>query len=289
MGQTTSKHFTMSDGVSIHAILTEGSEDSLPQATLLCISGFGCSHYNFIEMAKDLGDQYRMVLIDNRGMGQSSDSPKDYDLEILASDALEVMNQLGVDTFHLAGISMGGFVSQLLVKMAPQRVQSLSLLCTSSGGSDFVALPPMTEENLTQFYQLPEPKRTEIAIEATVHPKLKENNFGRFQNICELRRAHPVRVDQVLMQKRAVDKFLSTNLDLSEIRCPTYILTGDSDRFVSPKNAHLLQQRISGSKLFSVDETDHLFFLEHPRKVAEIMKTNLKEVVHHNNSQEVSR
>ena len=267
----------MSDGVSIHAIITKN--EILPKReTLLCLSGFGCSHYNFIELAKDLGEDYQMVLIDNRGMGASADSRSDYSLETIADDALEVMDQMGIDDFHLAGISMGGFIAQLLTLKNPERVRSLSLLCTTSGGEHFVPLPKLTEEGLIQFYQLSEPRRTEIAIEATVYPALKESNFGRFSSICKLRRDHPVRVDQVLRQKRAVDKFLDQELALSEIKCPTFILTGDSDRFVSPVNAKKLHAKIQGSQLFTIEKTDHLFFLERPRRVAEILGSCLHEL-----------
>lgn len=273
MSQLISRTFTSREGLTIHALVSESSEAE----TLLCISGFGCSHYNFIELAKDLGESYNLVLLDNRGMGKSSDVPHEYELSDVASDALEVMDLLGIRDFHLAGISMGGFISQLIALKEPKRVKTLSLLCTTSGGEAFIPLPPLTEAGLIQFYSLNEPRRTELAVEATVHPSLKEDNFGRFQSICELRRSHPVRVEQVLKQKRAVDKFLAQAIDLSQIKCPTFILSGSDDRFVSPKNSIALNELISSSKLFFVENSDHLFFLERPRRVAEILKKCLSE------------
>lgn len=229
---------------------------------VLCLSGFGCSHYNFEFFIPHLSSNMQMIMLDNRGMGESSDLFESYPLASLATDALEVMDQLGVEYFDVIGISMGGFVAQLLTLMAPARVKTLSLLCTTSGGADFIPLPKMDKETLTRFQAIAEPKRTEIAIEATVHPTLKTENTKLFQEIVELRRSHPARLEQLIWQKEAVDKFLATEIELAKISCPTLVMTGDADRFVNPQNAATLSKKIKNSELVMIEKTDHLFFLE---------------------------
>lgn len=276
MSRTTSRNFTLRSGATIHALLSQAFEAPTTQTPVLCLSGFGCSHYNFIELEKDLGSDYPMVLIDNRGLGLSSPVNEDYLLEDVVADALEVMEQLNVEKFHLMGISMGGFLSQILTLNHPEKVISLTLMCTTSGGEGYVPMPEMTEEMLKGFYALPEPRRTEMAVEATVHPSIKEKAFGRFQSIVELRRSHPAEVEQVLKQKRAVDKFLQKALPLENITVPTLVMTGDADRFVSPENGRRIHQKIKNSQFVSIEETDHLFFLEKPRQVGEAVKTFLK-------------
>lgn len=229
---------------------------------VLCLSGFGCDHYNFEFFIPHLAKNVQMIMLDNRGMGESSDLSVAYTLSALATDALEVMDQLGFEKFDVIGISMGGFVAQLLTLMAPTRVKTLSLLCITSGGNDFIPLPKMDRETLTRFQAIAEPKRTEIAIEATVHPTLKNNNNDLFQKIVDLRRAHPARLDQLLLQKDAVDAFLAKEIELTKITCPTLVMTGDADRFVNPENAKVLTQKIKNTELVMIDQTDHLFFLE---------------------------
>lgn len=229
---------------------------------VLCLSGFGCSHYNFEFFIPHLSKDFQMIMLDNRGMGESSDLNNSYSLEAIATDALEVMDQLGIERFDVIGISMGGFVAQLLTLMAPERVKTLSLLCTTSGGSDFIPLPKMDKETLIRFQAIAEPRRTEIAIEATVHPSLKKENEKLFNEIVELRRAHPARLEQLLLQKEAVDQFLAEETELSQINCPTLVMTGDADRFVNPFNAVVLREKIKNSELVMIEKTDHLFFLE---------------------------
>ena len=48
-------------------------------------------------------------------------------------DAFGLMDALHVKQFHVLGASMGGMIAQHMAAMAPQRVESLTLLMTSSG------------------------------------------------------------------------------------------------------------------------------------------------------------
>ena len=252
---------------------------------LLCISGFGCSHYNFEFLYPYLQDQFEVIMIDNRGMGESFDPSSEYELNDIAQDAVEVMKALGHDEFHVVGISMGGFVSQLLTIQYPQKVLSLQLLCTTSGGEDFIPLPKMDEEMLTRFQDIPEPKRTEVAIAATVHPTLPTQNPKLFHEIIELRRTHPARLEQLLKQKRAVDRFLEKAIALNEIKVQTLVLTGAEDRFVSPANALRLREKIVGSRLGVVPDTDHLFFLENATMTTEMMNNFLNDCLGENKNE----
>lgn len=59
-----------------------------------------------------------------------SDGP--YTVGDLAGDVLAVLGELGVDSAHLVGLSLGGAVSQHLAITRPERVRSLTLLCTAA-------------------------------------------------------------------------------------------------------------------------------------------------------------
>jgi len=57
----------------------------------------------------------------------------------MADDALGLMDALQVRQFHVLGASMGGMIAQHLAAMAPQRVESLTLIMTSSGAEGLPA------------------------------------------------------------------------------------------------------------------------------------------------------
>ena len=63
-------------------------------------------------------------------MGRSDVPEGPYDLEVMAADAVAVLDDLGVDSAHVMGASMGGIMSQILGVRHQERVRSLTLACT---------------------------------------------------------------------------------------------------------------------------------------------------------------
>ncbi|MFJ2367789.1 alpha/beta fold hydrolase [Microbacterium sp. NPDC087665] len=110
---------------------------------LVLVSGGGAQllawDERFIEMLTDGG--LRVVRFDNRDTGFSArfGGPDDvdggYSLSDMAGDILRVLDDLGVESAHVAGHSMGGMMAQMLAIEHPQRVRSLGLLSTIPGQS----------------------------------------------------------------------------------------------------------------------------------------------------------
>lgn len=76
-----------------------------------------------------LQNDFRLVLIDSRGYGESSKfyNPSDYNLKSRASDTIEVLNQEEITTAHCFGGSVGASVCLLLAKYYPERFKSYIL------------------------------------------------------------------------------------------------------------------------------------------------------------------
>ncbi len=98
---------------------------------VLLIHGFASSHYvNWVSPGwfKTLNDAgYRAIALDNRGHGASSKSydEADYTPTKMASDAVALLDHLGIDKAHVMGYSMGARVSAFLALEAPERVATL--------------------------------------------------------------------------------------------------------------------------------------------------------------------
>ena len=56
-----------------------------------------------------------------------------YTTDDMARDGIGLMDALGLDTVHLVGASMGGFIAQTIAINNPRRVRSLTLIMTSTG------------------------------------------------------------------------------------------------------------------------------------------------------------
>lgn len=253
-----SQFFKLSSGDEVYAHIVGHGEP------LLMIPGFGCNHYPFEGIQRPLSEHFKLVMIHNRGMGMSSHAKSNYEIENLAEDALEVMEQLGHKKFHVLGISLGGLIAEEVAMKAPEKVKKLCLLCTTGAGKDFVELKPFSEEGLVDFYKMDPMERSVLLTEATVDQNLRANKPERFNQIVRLRFENRADLDQVIIQNKAAISYLGKKKDLSKIKAPTLVLTGDHDRTVSPQNSVILGKQIGKSKVAIIDGTDHMFALEKP-------------------------
>src|SRR5207245_2413513 len=81
----------------------------------------------------DFARDFRVVVHDHRGTGQSTHSRIRYSVEQMAADVLRLMDRLGIASAHVAGHSTGGAIGQVIAQDHPDRVQSLVLSATWPG------------------------------------------------------------------------------------------------------------------------------------------------------------
>lgn len=237
---------------------------------LLGLSGFACSHYNYIDLVPELSKHFNVVLLDNRGTGKSDFASTDFSIRTLAEDALAVMDAIGAKTFGVMGISMGGFIAQELCLLAPERVSALSLMCTTSGPPHFHHPTKLTEEGLRQFNTFDVLAQAQFSTMGTVHPMLAMKNPSQFQRIIDLRVEHKVDIEVIVRQNRAAVAFLDKETDLSQLSMPVLALAGKDDRFVSPDSPNVFKKIMGKAQVETawIEETDHFFFLEKPQEVS---------------------
>ena len=104
--------------------------------TLLLVNGLGSQCINFpaewCEMFVARG--YQVVRFDNRDVGLSSKlEGVDYALADMASDALAVLDAIGVDRAHVMGLSMGGMIVQRLAIDHADRLLSMTSVMSRTG------------------------------------------------------------------------------------------------------------------------------------------------------------
>ena len=100
------------------------------------IQGSGAHGDAWNPQIDSLQSQFTCLSFDNCGMGQSQPLPTTLTVEQMADDTLVLMDHVGWSDAHIVGHSLGGLIAQCLALRAPERVRSLSLLCTFSDGKD---------------------------------------------------------------------------------------------------------------------------------------------------------
>lgn len=110
---------------------------------IVLLMGLGCSSAMWFRLVPRLARKYRVILLDNRGAGQTSvEHFVVHRVSNMAADVACVLDAAGEASAHVLGFSMGGMIAQQLAIDFPQRVRSLVLAGTNCGGASAVLAEP---------------------------------------------------------------------------------------------------------------------------------------------------
>lgn len=100
---------------------------ALDQTPIIIIPGLFGSTSNWRSFAKALGDDYPVIVVDQRNHGRSphADTQSYFDM---SDDLLELLDSLGLEQAILCGHSMGGKVAMVFSLLHPERVSRLAIL-----------------------------------------------------------------------------------------------------------------------------------------------------------------
>ncbi len=121
------------NGVVVCARISANWLSQLDKPVLVLLHGFPQTHVMWHRVAQALKNDYRLVLPDLRGYGDSSHVPglpdhSNYSKRAMAQDVLGLLDQLNVDDFFLCGHDRGGRVAHRLAVDSPARVLRLCVL-----------------------------------------------------------------------------------------------------------------------------------------------------------------
>jgi pimeloyl-ACP methyl ester carboxylesterase len=236
---------------------------------LLLIPGFACDHMTWLSMVPALSARFRVVMLDNRGVGQSSGADSVIGIRQMADDAAALMDAIGLSKVHVAGHSMGGMIAQALALACPRRIQSLTLLSSSA------KLDERGKAIIESWGDLP--KQVGVATASQlILPWIYTSAFyarpGAIDGLIELILANPYApsTEVVYRQSRAISQWDNSDR-LGRLDCPTLILVGEEDILLPVSYSERLAQGIGGAELRVLPQTGHGLLLESPEAVASAM------------------
>src|SRR5580700_10327433 len=150
---------------------------------LLLLMGLGYPLDMWYRTRPVLATRYRTIAVDNRGIGRSDMPPGPYPISLMASDALAVLNALGVESFHVYGISMGGMIAQELTLQHPARVRSLILGCTAAGGRTAIQAEPEVRQMVMNRGTMAPEEAAKAAIPFIYDPGTPQTRIDEDLNI----------------------------------------------------------------------------------------------------------
>jgi pimeloyl-ACP methyl ester carboxylesterase len=239
--------------------------------TVLLIAGAASSmdwwEPAFCERLASTGRQ--VVRYDHRDTGRSASSPPGsptYTFNDLGDDVLRVLDALDVDSAHLAGISMGGAMAQVIAATRPERVRTLTLMSTSFAGerAEQTELPGM-DPALRERFQAP-PTDPDWADPVAVLDRLVEDlrpyagSLG-FDEERTRRIGRAVVARTRDMASSAGNHWILSGEDvpfkMAEIAVPTLVLHGTEDPMFPIAHGEALAREIPDARLVPMPGVGH--------------------------------
>jgi 3-oxoadipate enol-lactonase len=211
------------------------------------------------------------IAIDHRSTGGSPRVDGPFTLADLAEDAIGALDDLGVETAHVMGISMGGMVAQELVLAHPDRVRTLVLGCTYAGGEGQQLTSPEIAQILTEGMQSGDREqamRAAWSVNVSEPFAADEANWDRFYAVG---RENPVAVEVIMRQMHAIVQH-DTNARLAQIEAPTLVIHGTADRMLPASNGEAIAKAIPNARYEPLEGVGHMFWVEEPQRSAELVR-----------------
>ena len=171
-------------------------------------------------------------------------------------------------TFCLAGLSMGGYVAQEIMRQAPERVERLAL-CDTSARADTEA-QTATRRELIKLADIGKFK----GVTPRLLPNLLHPDHLKVESIAGAITEMAERVGQAAFkrQQEAILGRKDGRPDLDAIRIPTLILCGRQDKLTPLELHQEMHTHIAGSKLVVIEDAAHLPPLEQPHAVTAVLR-----------------
>jgi pimeloyl-ACP methyl ester carboxylesterase len=171
--------------------------------------------------------------------------------------------------FALAGLSMGGYVAQEIMRIAPGRVERLALLDTSARADT----AERREARLEQIRMAREDQFDEVVetrfIPAMMNPA---NPFGPMLRATVRAMCDSVGPKAFVRQQTAIMNRPDSRADLPRIACPTLVLCGRQDQPTPAELHEEMAAAIPGARLVVIEDCGHLAPIERPDEVNSAMR-----------------
>ncbi len=239
---------------------------------LLLIQGMGANSLHWGEpFLTALEGDFELVLYDHRGIGRSAPLKGDLTIAGLAADALALLDVLEIEHAHVLGVSLGGMVAQELALVAPQRIRTLTLGCTSCGGTQSKPTSPQIVQRLTAAILSGDVDRVlRTGFELVVSPE-HASDAAHYAAFVAAAKHHPASLPVLMDQKIAIEAH-DAYARLRSITAPTLVIHGTADELLEPINGDLVASLIPGARLELLEHAGHLFFWELPERTAALVR-----------------
>lgn len=229
-------------------------EESGRGEPLLLVPGLSGQGSFWSPQVADLSRDFRVVIHDHRGAGQSTHSRITYSVEQMADDVLKLMDALRIETAHFVGHSTGGAIGQVIALDHPRRLRSLVLSATWAGPDPYFRRVFESRKEVLQTLGLEAYLRASALFLMPPAWVSANDRVLTEQHRAALAGAAPIevmtsRIDAIVRHDRRAR--------LGDIRVPTLVIVAQDDMITPRFYSDELASRVPGAKLVVLDGGGH--------------------------------
>ena len=183
-----------------------------------------------------------------------------YTLEDMADDAVAVLDAAGAEAAHVAGISLGGMIAQLLATRYPARVRSLASIMSTTG--DRAVGQPTAEAASVLMSSMPGDRERYIDRAVANTRAISSGTAYPFDEDA-VRRGAARGFDRAYHPKGTGRQFAAIlaagdrAAALGQIRVPTVVVHGEQDQIIGVSGGEATAVAIPGARLLRVPGLGH--------------------------------
>ena len=221
-----------------------------------------------------LAKQYRVITFDNRGMGHSTSSDREYTIQLFASDTAGLMDALEIKKAYVLGFSMGTIIAQELTLDYPEKVDKLILYAADPGGKEKIPPAQKDIEALQNTTGTAKERGERLFLEMFPEAWLKQNPDPSqyFPKVTSMSPA-----ENVKRQWKAMEMWNGSYNRLSSLTQPLLLITGDQDILTPPGNSLVIAEKVPASWVVRIRGGGHGVMYQYPDEFSAIVLIFLKE------------
>jgi len=238
---------------------------------LVLVSGFSADHLGWTPVLGALSQEFQVILLNNRGAGQT-DVPKGfYSIEQMAHDIFSLCEALKIKSAHFIGNSMGGHLVQMLAYKYPTLIKKLII------SNSAMSIKSVFHIYLNAHLEL---LKANAPIESLMKAMCAWGfsaqylaQPGKLDDLIRLaqQNPYPFTITGYEGQLAAISTFDSSEW-LKEIKAQTLVVTGDQDIILLPELSKKMAAEIPHAQLHCFENCGHIPHIEYPQEYVRVIK-----------------
>lgn len=204
---------------------------------------------------------FRVIVPDLRGYGESETDDDITRLDVFVDDVAQLLDRLGIDTFVLGGLSMGGQIAMEFYRLHPKRIRGLVLADTTHSAETPGGRVERREMADRLLHEGMEPY-TDEALALMVAPRNLEAMPVVAGHVRDMMcRTSPRGAAAALRGRAERPDYAAV---LAQVEVPTLVVVGRDDTFTPVGDAEAMHALVPDATLAVIDRAAHLPNLERP-------------------------